>query len=65
MYDIIIREERDCMGGLVLIGIIWIIIDLIKAASEPTMTSKNWDNIEPFDAFNLSAKDFQKKLKGK
>ena len=53
------------MGGLVLIGIIWIVIDLIKSACEPTMTSKNWDNIEPFDAFNLSAEDFQKKLKGK
>ena len=53
------------MGGLVLIGIVWIVIDLIKSACEPTMTSKNWDNIEPFAAFNLSAKDFQKKLKGK
>ena len=53
------------MGGLVLIGIIWIIVDLIKAASEPTMTRKNWDNMEQWDAFNLSDKDFQKKLRGK
>ena len=53
------------MGGLVLIGIIWIVIDLIKAASEPTMTRKNWDNVGQYDAFDLSAKDFQKKLRGK
>ena len=53
------------MGGLVLIGVIWIIVDLIKAASEPTMTSENWDNIERWDVFNLSNKEFQKKLRGK
>ena len=53
------------MGGLVLIGIIWIIVDLIKAASEPTMTRKNWDNMEQWDAFNLDDKDFQDKLRGK
>ena len=59
------RKKVDSMGGLVLIGIIWIIVDLIKATSEPTMTRKNWDNIEQWDAFNLSDKDFQKKLRGK
>lgn len=52
------------MGGIILVGIIWVLVDLIKEACEPTMTRKNWDNIEPYDAFNLSAKDFQKKLKG-
>ena len=53
------------MGGLVLIGIIWIIVDLIKAVCEPTMTRKNWNNVGQWDAFNLSDKDFQKKLRGK
>jgi len=53
------------MGGLVLIGVIWIIVDLIKAASEPTMTKENWDNIEQWDVFTLSNKEFQKKLRGK
>ena len=53
------------MGGLVLIGVILIIVDLIKVASEPTMTRKNWDNVGQWDAFNLSDKDSQKKLRGK
>lgn len=53
------------MGGLILIGVIWIIVDLIKAANEPTMTRKNWDNIQQWDAFNLSADEFQKKLNRK
>lgn len=53
------------MGGLVLIGVIWIIVDLIKESSEPTMTRKNWDNIGQWDVFNLSDKDFNKKLRGK
>lgn len=53
------------MGGLVLIGVIWIIYDLIKASSEPTMTRKNWDNVGQWDAFNLSVDEFQKKLNGK
>lgn len=53
------------MGGLVLIGIIWIIIDVIKSACEPTITSENWNNLEQWDVFNLSSKDLQKKLRGK
>lgn len=53
------------MGGLVLIGVIWIIYDLIKAAREPRMTTKNWGNMEQWDAFNLNDKDFQKKLRDK
>lgn len=53
------------MEGLILIGIIWVIVDLIKAAGEPTMTRKNWDNMKRWDAFNLDDKDFQNKLKGK
>lgn len=59
------RKKVNNVGGLILIGVIWIIYDLIKAASEPTMTRKNWDNVEQWDAFNLSDKDFQKKLRGK
>ena len=53
------------MGGLVLIGVIWIIYDLIEAAREPRMTTKNWGNMEQWDAFNLNDKDFQKKLRDK
>ena len=59
------RKKVDNVGGLILIGVIWIIYDLIKAASEPTMTRKNWDNVEQWDTFNLNDKDFQKKLRGK
>ena len=53
------------MEGLILIGVIWIIVDLVKATREPRTTTKNWENMEQWDAFNLNDKDFQKKLRGK
>ena len=53
------------MGGLILIGIIWIIIDLIKAASEPTIPSGHRNNHELYekDLWTLDSKTFQKNLK--
>lgn len=50
------------MGGLVLIGIIWIIVDSIKAASEPTIPAENWKNVG-WEVFNTDSKTFQKNLK--
>ena len=42
------------MGGLILIGVIWIIIDLIKAVCEPTIPAENWKNVsKTWDVFNL------------
>lgn len=53
------------MGGLVLIGIIWIIVDLVKAASEPTIPSNYRNNREAYrkDLYTLDSKEFQKNLK--
>lgn len=53
------------MGGLILIGIIWIIVDLVKAASEPTISSGYRNNRELYekDLWTLDSKTFQKNLK--
>lgn len=53
------------MGGLVLIGVIWIIVDLIKATSEPTIPSNYRNNRELYtkDLWTLDSKTFQKNLK--
>lgn len=53
------------MGGLVLIGIIWIIVDLVKDASEPTISSNYRNNRELYekDLWTLDSKTFQKNLK--
>lgn len=53
------------MGGLVLIGIIWIIVDLVKDASEPTISSGYRNNRELYekDLWTLDSKTFQKNLK--
>lgn len=53
------------MGGLILIGIIWIIVDLVKAASEPTISSNYRNNREAYrkDLWSLDSKEFQKNLK--
>lgn len=53
------------MAGLAIIGILWIVYDLIKAACEPTISAENWNNVGKWDAFDLDAKEFQKKLRGK
>ena len=53
------------MGGLVLIGIIWIIIDVIKSACEPTIPADYRNNKELYrkDLWTLDNKTFQKNLK--
>lgn len=53
------------MGGLILIGIIWIIVDLVKDASEPTISSGYRNNRELYekDLWTLDSKTFQKNLK--
>ena len=52
------------MGLLIFIGIMWVIIDIIKEASEPTIPAENWKNVgKTWDVFDLDAKEFQKNLK--
>ena len=53
------------MGGLILIGIVWIIVDLVKVASEPTIPSNYRNNREAYrkDLWTLDNKTFQKNLK--
>ena len=53
------------MGGLVLIGLIWIVIDLIKEATEPTIPSGYRNNTELYrqDLYTLDSKTFQRNLK--
>lgn len=52
------------MGGLVLIGLIWIVIEVVKCACEPTIPAENWKNVsKTWDVFDLDAKEFQKNLK--
>lgn len=52
------------MGGLVLIGLIWIVIEVLKSACEPTIPAENWKNAsKTWDVFDLDAKEFQKNLR--
>ena len=50
------------MGGLVLIGLIWIIVDVIKKVCEPTIPAENWKNVG-WDVFDKDAKTVQKNLR--
>ena len=50
------------MGGLVIIGVLWIIVDLIKGVCEPTILAENWKNIG-WDVFNKDTKTVQKNLR--
>ena len=57
-------KECDKMGLLIFIGIMWIIIDIIKEASEPTIPAENWKNVgKTWDVFDIDAKEFQKNLR--
>ena len=57
-------KECDKMGLLIFIGIMWLIIDIIKEASEPTIPAENWKNVgKTWDVFDLDAKEFQKNLR--
>lgn len=55
------------MGLLIFIGIMWLIIDIIKEASEPTISAENWKNSKLIheDTFvnQISSKEFQKNLR--
>lgn len=52
------------MGLLIFIGIVWVIIDIIKEACEPTIPAENWKNVgKTWDVFDLDAKEFQKNLR--
>lgn len=51
------------MGGLVLIGLIWLVVEVVKSACEPTIP-ENWKNVsKTWDVYNLDAKEFQKNLR--
>lgn len=52
------------MGLLIFIGVMWVIIDIIKEACEPTIPTENWKNVsKTWDTFDLDAKEFQKNLR--
>lgn len=52
------------MGLLIFIGIVWVIIDIIKEACEPTIPAENWKNVgKTWDVFDLDAKEFQNNLR--
>lgn len=55
------------MGLLIFIGIMWVIIDIIKEACEPTIPAENWKNSKLIheDTFvkQISSKEFQKNLR--
>lgn len=52
------------MGLLIFIGVMWVIIDIIKEACEPTIPAENWKNVsKTWDVYDLDAKEFQKNLR--
>ena len=52
------------MGGLALIGLIWLVVEVVKSACEPTIPAENWKNVsKTWDVYNLDAKEFQKNLR--
>lgn len=52
------------MGLLIIIGIIWIIYDVIKEARKPTIPAENWNHaFDNWDIYDLDAKEFYKNLK--
>ena len=52
------------MGLLIFIGVMWVIIDIIKEASEPTIPTENWKNVgNTWNVFDLDAKEFRKNLR--
>lgn len=53
------------LSGLAIIGLIWVVIDLVKAASEPTIPSGYRNNRELYekDLWSLDSKTFQKNLR--
>ena len=55
------------MGLLIFIGIMWLIIDIIKEASEPTMSVDYWNHAFDRDEFGVSNcqtdKDFVNNLR--
>ena len=61
------RQECDKMGLLIFIGITWLIIDIIKEASEPTISADHWNHAFDRDEFGVSNcqkdKDFVKNLR--
>lgn len=52
------------MGGLILIGVLWIIIDLINAVNEPKIPSGYRNNREAYrkDLWTLDNKTFRRNL---
>ena len=52
------------MGLLIFSGVMLVIIDIIKEASEPIIPAENWKNVgKTWDVFDLDAKEFQKNLR--
>ena len=55
------------MGLLICIGIVWVIIDIIKEASEPKIPADHWNHAFDRDEFGVSNcqkdKDFVKNLR--
>lgn len=52
------------MGGLLIFGLIWLVVEVVKSACEPTIPAENWKNVsKTWDVYNLDAKEFQKNLR--
>lgn len=53
------------LAGLAIIGVIWVFIDLIKEATEPTIPAGYRNNQELYtkDLYTLDAKTFEKNLR--
>ena len=52
------------MGGLLIFGLIWLVVEVVKSVCEPTIPAENWKNVsKTWDVFNLDAKEFQKNLR--
>ena len=59
-------KERDCMGLLIFICAVYVIVQLIKEACEPTIPAdhwNNWDLIHQDRAKGNSQKEFEKNLR--
>ena len=52
------------MGGLLIFGLIWLVVEVVKSTCEPTIPAENWKNVsKTWDVFNLDAKEFQKNFR--
>lgn len=57
-------DEKDTILRLLIFGLIWLVVEVVKSVCEPTIPAENWKNVsKTWDVFNLDAKEFQKNLR--